>query len=121
MFKLEAAAIDEKTFATNDDLEHVGRPLRVAAATMAGTLVSNVKPVYPETAKGKNAGGTVILQALIGRDGRVEFIRVAAAPDVDLGNAAMAAVKQWVYKPYLVDGKAVLIETTMIVSFSISS
>jgi TonB family protein len=121
VFKLEAGAGDYTEFAQNDELEHGVRPLRVGAATMAGTLVSHVNPSYPAAAKERNAAGTVTLQAVIGRDGRVGFIRLVAAPDVDLGNAALAAVKQWVYKPYLVDGEAVEVETTMIVSFSISS
>ena len=121
VFKLEAGAGDDAGFAQGDELERVVRPLRVGAATMAGTLISHVNPKYPAAAKDKGAAGTVTLQAVIGRDGLVTFIRVVAAPDLDLGNAALAAVKQWVYKPYLVDGEAVEVETTMIVSFSISS
>jgi TonB family protein len=121
VFKLEANAVGDAAFAQSEDLERIQQPLRVGAATMAGTLLSHVNPSYPATAKERNAVGTVTLQAVIGRDGRVEFIRMVAAPDVDLGNAALAAVKQWIYKPYLVNGEAVEVETTMIVSFSISS
>jgi TonB family protein len=120
VFKLEAKAADDAVFAQGDDLERMERrPVQVGAATMAGTLVSKVNPSYPAAAKAKNAVGAVTVQAVIGRDGRVDFVRLVAAPDLDLGNAAMAAVKQWIYKPYLLDGEAVEVETTMIVSFSI--
>ena len=120
VFKLEAKVAGDAVFEPGDDLERMERrPVRVGAATMAGTVVSKVNPGYPATAKAKNAAGTVTVQAVIGRDGRVAFVRLVAAPDLDLGNAAMAAVKQWIYKPYLLDGEAVEVETTMIVSFSI--
>jgi TonB family protein len=119
VFKLEAATGDESVFAQGD-LERVRRPLRVAAATMAGTLISNMNPSYPAAAKTRNAAGTVIVQAVIGRDGHVGFVRLVASPDLDLGEAAMDAVKQRIYKPYVVDGEAVNVETTMIVNFSVA-
>ena len=119
VFKLEAAAGDESVFAQGD-LERVRRPLRVAAATMAGMLISNVNPIYPAAAKARNAAGTVVVQVVIDHDGRVEFVRLVASPDVDLGSAAMDAVKQRIYKPYVVDGETVDVETTMIVNFSIA-
>jgi TonB family protein len=120
VFKLEIASFDEDVFTQGGDLEPARHPLRVAADTIAGRVISNVNPVYPASAKARNASGTVIVQAVIGRDGRVGFVRLVATPDVDLGSAAMEAVKQRIYKPYMVNGEAVEVETTMIVSFSIS-
>ena len=109
-------------FVPGDELERIGvRPLRVGAATMAGMLLSKVNPKYPAATKGTQAAGTVTLQAVIGRDGVVKFVRVVAAPNGDLGDAAMSAVRQWIYKPFLLDGEAVEVETTMIVSFMIAS
>jgi TonB family protein len=123
VFKLETKPPDDPAFAAvfaqSDDLERMpGRPLRVGAATMAATLLSKVNPKYPEAAKTRNAAGTVTLQAVIGRDGAVQFVRLVAAPDPDLGNAAMDAVKQWIYKPWMLNGEPVEVETTMIVTFS---
>ena len=85
VFKLETVSANDAVFAQGDDVGLVPRPLRVAAATMAGTLVSKVNPIYPAAAKERNAAGTVIVQAVIGRDGLVEFVRLVAAPDADLG------------------------------------
>jgi TonB family protein len=122
VFKLEAKAGEDALFIPGDELASIGaRPLRVGAATMAFLLLSKVNPKYPGAAKASNATGTVTLQAVIGRDGVVKFVRVVAAPTADLGDAAMLAVKQWIYKPYRLDGAAIEVETTMIVSFTSGS
>jgi len=123
VFKLELKAADDALFAAGfaqiEGLEPMDRrPLRVGAATMAATLLSKVNPAYPDSAKNSQASGTVTIQAVIARDGRVKFVRVVAAPQPDLGDATATAVKQWVYKPYLLDGNAVEVETTMIVTFA---
>jgi len=122
VFKLETKSADDPTFATaftpTKDLDPTEHPLRVGAATMAATLVSKVNPIYPDAAKDRNASGTVTLQSVIARDGQVKFVRLVATPDPDLAEAAITAVKQWIYKPYLLDGHAIEVETTMIVTFA---
>ena len=64
--------------------------------------------------------GTVVLHAIIGRDGHIHTLRVVATPDVDLATAALAAVRTWTYRPYLLNGEPVEIDTTVIVNFALN-
>ncbi|MDR3792216.1 MAG: M56 family metallopeptidase [Terracidiphilus sp.] len=84
----------------------------------AGNLISKVAPKYPPEAKKARIQGTVVLNAIIGTDGHMKELRVlsGAAP---LVQAAMEAVRQWVYKPYLLNGKPVQVETTINVIYTL--
>jgi protein TonB len=83
---------------------------------MAGMLVYTVIPTYPEIGRAVRAQGTVQLQATISRDGTIENLRVVSGPPL-LQQAAMDAVKQWRYRPYLLNGEPVEVETTINVDF----
>jgi protein TonB len=86
--------------------------VRISGGVMAGMLVNRVDPVYPDT----DAQGTVVLHAIIGPDGTVQKLTVIAGPQ-PLQSAALAAVHQWVYKPYLLNGNPVTVDTTIVVNF----
>jgi protein TonB len=73
-------------------------------------------PAYPPIAKAARVSGTVVLQATIGRDGTVENLRVVSGPAM-LQQAALDAVRQWRYRPYLVSNEPVEVETTVNVIF----
>jgi protein TonB len=63
-----------------------------------------VPPAYPESAKQKSLEGTVVLQIVVDKDGKVQRLeRVGGSPE--LADAAIQAVRQWRYQPYLVNGK----------------
>ena len=62
--------------------------------------------------------GTVIMSAVIGTDGRIHRLEVIVSPDPALSSAARDAVQTWVYPPYLLNGKPVLVETTISVNFN---
>jgi TonB family protein len=79
---------------------------------MAGQLISRVDPVYPDT----DAQGTVVLHAIIGPDGTVQQLAVISGPP-PLQSAATDAVRQWIYKPYLLNGNPVSVDTTITVNF----
>jgi protein TonB len=79
---------------------------------MAGLLVNRVEPAYPDT----DAQGTVVLHAIIGPDGTVQQLSVISGPP-RLAEAAVSAVRQWTYKPYLLHGNPVTVETTVTVNF----
>ena len=79
-------------------------------------VVHRVDPVYPEEAKRANLQGIVVISTVIGRDGSVEKVTPVSGPDV-LTTAAVNAVRWWRFQPYVVNGKAVEIETTLAVEF----
>jgi len=101
---------------------HLPRQDKVAlsAGISTGMLINKVVPVYPEDAKRARTSGRVILQALIGRDGRIHDLQVVSAPLPSLAGSALWAVSRWQYKPYLLNDEPVEVETTINVIFSLS-
>jgi TonB family protein len=97
----------------------VQNPLRIPAGVMAGNLISKVVPVYPPAAKAANVQGIVVLHALISKTGSVENLQVISGPQM-LTSSAIEAVKQWKYKPYLLNGEPMDVETTINVNFSLA-
>jgi protein TonB len=83
-----------------------------------GLLVQKTMPVYPAIAKATRTQGTVVLQATISRNGTIENLRVASGPAM-LQQAAMDAVRSWRYRPYLLSGEPVEVETTVDVVFKL--
>jgi protein TonB len=92
-------------------------PLRVPSALAAGLLIHKVIPQYPELAKVTRTEGAVVLSATIARDGTIANLRVVSGPAL-LQQAALDAVSQWRYRPYLLNGEPVAVETTVNVVFS---
>lgn len=92
--------------------------VRVAAALSQGLLIKKVEPVYPPLARLARVEGLVVLQAEINKDGTVERLELISGHPL-LVSAAIDAVKQWIYKPYLLDGKAVKVDTEAAVNFSL--
>jgi protein TonB len=76
-------------------------------------------PEYPHVAKVAHVEGTVVLEAVIGKDGAVKDLRAVSGPPM-LANAAIAAVKQWRYKPYYLNGQPTEVDTTIKVNFKLS-
>jgi periplasmic protein TonB len=83
---------------------------------MEGMLVHKVLPDYPAPARAMRIAGTVEMQATISRVGTIENLRVVSGPPL-LRQAALDAVKQWRYRPYLLNGDPVEVETTINVDF----
>lgn len=84
-----------------------------------GSLVKRTQPVYPVASKAAHQQGVVTLAAVIGTDGRIHDLEVLASPSPVLADSAMDAVKEWKYKPYLLNGEAVEVETIVNVTFSL--
>jgi TonB family protein len=91
-------------------------PATVPADVMEGLVTHKVEPIYPEAARQANIQGVVVLEALIGRDGTVLDVHPISGPD-ELTLAAVDAVKWWRFQPYLVNGQAVQVKTTLAVDF----
>ncbi|HWR14618.1 MAG TPA: TonB family protein [Terriglobales bacterium] len=81
-----------------------------------GLLLRKVQPVYPRPAIAIRQQGTVVLQAMIGRDGSIQGLHAVSGPPLLIGSA-MDAVRQWRYKPYLLNGEPVEVETQITVTF----
>jgi len=77
--------------------------IQVSPGVMAGNRISGDTPIYPATAKAAQVQGTVVLQALISPQGKVENLRVISGPPM-LQQAALDAVRTWTYRPYLLSG-----------------
>ena len=79
-------------------------------------LIQKTIPVYPPIAKATRTQGTVELQATISKSGTIENLRVISGSPM-LQQAALDAVQQWIYRPYLLNGQPVEVETTVNVVF----
>jgi protein TonB len=91
----------------------------ISLGVMEGMLIYRVLPVYPAMARAIHVAGTVHLQASISRDGAIENLHVLDGPPL-LQQAAIDAVKQWRYRPYLLNGEPVEVETTINVEFTLN-
>ena len=92
--------------------------LKMSQGITQGLLVKRVNPVYPNTALQMHKQGTVEILANITKSGSISSAKVIKG-DPMLGQAALAAVKQWKYKPYTLDGQAVEIQTQISVNFKL--
>ena len=92
----------------------------VSAAVMAGNKISGSNPVYPQSAKKAKIQGKVVLGAIIGRDGDIERLDVVSGPK-ELQASALDAVRDWTYKPYLLNGDPIEVETTINVIYSLGA
>jgi protein TonB len=93
--------------------------VRVSSGVSQGLLIRKVNPTYPPLAKAARIQGVVILQAQISRDGTIENLQLISGHPM-LAPAAIEAVKQWKYKPYLLNGEPVEVDTQIQVNFNLS-
>ena len=93
-------------------------PITISKGVAEGMAVSKPSPVYPAIARAAGLQGTVILQATISKTGTIENLRVLSGSPM-LQQAALNAVQQWRYRPYLLNGDPVEVETTINVIFSL--
>jgi TonB family protein len=93
--------------------------VRVGGNVAAANLIAQVKPEYPQEARDNRIQGVVVLEAVIGSDGRVSSLRVVTGHPL-LIEPAINAVKQWVYTPILLNNQAVEAITTVTVNFAFS-
>jgi peptidyl-prolyl cis-trans isomerase A (cyclophilin A) len=94
------------------------RRISISAGVAVGLLVSKAPIVYPIDAKKAGVSGTVVLSAIIGRDGTVEDLQVVSGPEM-LQQAALDSVKQWRYRPYLLNGEPEEVRTTINIIFTL--
>ena len=93
--------------------------VRIGGNIMQTRILHMVMPVYPTIAREVHESGTVVLHAIIGEDGSVKQLQYISGPSL-LKKAAMDAVQQWKYKPYMLNGQPVSVDTTISVVFNLS-
>ncbi len=91
-------------------------PKRIKSQLEEGQLLNRVEPVYPRMAAISGIQGQVKLHAIIARDGRIQSLNVMSGHPL-LVRAALEAVEQWRYRPYVLNGETVEVETLITVNF----
>jgi TonB family protein len=102
--------------------QNTGSPqrIKVGGNVQAANLIRQVKPAYPPSAKAQGIEGTVLLGAVISKEGDLLSLTVLnKLADPDLAAAALDAVKQWHYRPTLLNGEPVEVVTTITVNFQL--
>lgn len=104
---------------TTTAVPHVAPPqrVRVSGGVVSGLKVHDVTPTYPQMAKIARVQGPVVLAALIGKDGTIQNLHVVSTASPLLNQAAIDAVRQWKYRPYILNGEPVDVDTTVTVNF----
>ena len=110
--------VNDADFSPTSDAVALPRRIHISAGVAQGLLERKVAPEYPSQARAQRAQGTIVLQALIGTDGRVKDLRAISGPPV-LQKSAIDAVRRWRYRPYLLNGSPVEVMTTINVIFSV--
>lgn len=95
------------------------RPQIRVSHMMEGNLVHQVQPVYPALARQARIQGSVVLRAVIDREGKIENLQVLSGHPM-LVPAAMDAVREWRYRPYYLNEQPIEVETQITVNFTLS-
>ncbi len=96
----------------------VNKPLKVGGNVQAANIIRQVQPTYPPIAKTAHVSGTVVLHAIISKDGSIEELTYISGPPLLMKNA-MDAVHQWRYRPTMLNGEPVEVDTTISVVFTL--
>ena len=99
------------------------QPARIGGDVTAPSLLTQVKPAYPAAARAQQIQGTVQLLAVIGTDGRIASLQLdpsSSRGSIELVKAAMDAVRQWQYRPAMLNGQPIEFANTITVSFMLS-
>lgn len=92
--------------------------IQISQGIAQGMLIHKVQPAYPLWARANHVQGTVLLQAVIGKDGQIADLKPLSGPQ-ELIPAAVGAVQQWRYRPYLLAGQPIEVMTKITVIFAL--
>ena len=110
---------EDGQFSTENLTERPVSDTLVSSGVMAGRKIGGPAPMYPASARQNRVSGSVVMKARIGTDDRVHNLQVMSSPDADLSLAAVIAVQQWEYTPYLLNGEPTAVSTTITVNFNL--
>lgn len=116
----EPGGLDSGIIASTPVKPRIALPqrVRVSQGVMSGLVVHKVQPEYPGDAKGQHIQGTVQLNAIIDKEGNVASLELISGHPL-LAPAAIDAVKQWKYRPYLLNGQPIEVNTMVSVNFTL--
>ncbi len=92
-------------------------PVHVSSGVATGQLLTPIQPLYPAIARAARIQGTVVVQAVISKEGMIEHLRVVSGPPM-LQSAATEAIQRARYRPFMLNGEPVAVETTISVVFT---
>jgi protein TonB len=95
-------------------------PTRISQGVLAGLLLAPIQPTYPPIAKMTRTEGTVVVQAIISKSGRIESAHAVSGPAM-LRAAALDAVRAAHYRPYLLNNEPTEVETTISITFHLGN
>jgi protein TonB len=98
----------------------VPQRIRISQGVTNGLLIRKVELSYPTLAKAARIQGDVVLKAIIDKEGNIQDLQLVTGHPM-LVQAAIDAVRQWHYRPYLLNGQAVEVETTIRVIFTLAN
>ena len=98
---------------------HTG-PLHISKGVSAGLLLTPIQPIYPPIARAAHVGGIVIVQAVISKSGQITSAHVISGPAM-LSGAALDAVRNARYRPFLLNGDPTEVDTTFSINFILGS
>ena len=110
-----------KVVPSNEDTGHLVAPQRVRVSSGVAQqrlLLTKVQPQYPQDAKDQHIQGVVVLKVIVDKEGNVSNIQLISGHP-QLAPAALEAVKQWKYRPYLLNGTPVEVDTQVQVNFTL--
>jgi len=110
---------DDAAFIPSPDAVLLPRRVNISGGVAAGLLKSNPPPLYPKIAMTAGASGTVVLKAVIDVNGTVKDLEAISGPPL-LQQAAINAVQTWKYRPYLLNGSPIEVQTTINVVFALN-
>jgi TonB family protein len=113
-----AGGIIGSTFGSAPPAGAPRKKIMIASGIATGLILTQTPPEYPPVAKAARVSGTVVLTAIISKQGKIENLSVVSGPPL-LQQAALDAVKTWTYRPYLLMGNPVEVETTINVVFNL--
>jgi TonB family protein len=95
-------------------------PPTIPSVVLAGKIIKKTVPEYPFYARQQHIAGTVLLSAIISKQGTIADLDVVASPDATLTSSAIDAVKRWTYQPYLLNGQPTEVDTTITVNYNLN-
>jgi TonB family protein len=96
------------------------RTVKIDPAVIAGNVIYQKHPEYPAEAKANHIEGAVVMRASISKEGAVENLQIVSGPK-ELYASAINAVKEWRYRPYILNGEPTAVETTITVNFNLAN
>ena len=93
--------------------------IHVSSGVMAGNILSRVNPTYPAKAKAEHVEGTCTLELLVNKAGAPTQIHLVKSVRKDIDENSVIAVRQWRWKPYLLNGNPIAVDTTVNITYSL--